>query len=352
MKFSTFMRALLPNVLIGVAFAAPQVASAQWNSYVGAESADQADQADALLPNELWIWAKDSVTWHWQPQNEVHTVTLVQQPPGTPPAGFRPPPGAPLFGCPVQSASPATYTGAECVSSGIQAGGAVFTVKFPSPGNFKFVCLIHTNMNGTVHVLQNADKAQPFFAASLPYTQADYNRQAVKEAMDIIEDAGRLADEVSNFPRSKHEVIMTGEVVGTGGGRQYLSIVRFFPAITYIHKGETVEFTNLDPTEPHTITSGVSDTNASDQALVGVSTTGDGSLASVVNSAGDFGDATPTSGVNSGFLQAAPEDAVGRAQSAPGTTRLRVTFNIPGVFNYHCALHDVDGMYGKVVVND
>jgi plastocyanin len=352
MKLLTFTRSIVASLAIGIAAGALQSAQAQWNSYVGAESADQANQADALLPNELWIWANDSVTWQWLPQNEVHTVTLLQQPPGTPPAGFRPPPGAPLFGCPAQSASPATYSGADCVNSGIQAGGATFTVQFPSPGNFKFVCLIHTNMNGSVHVLQHVDKHQPFYSASLPYTQSDYNTQAAQEARDIIEDAERIANEVRNFPRSKNEVIMTGEMVATGGGRQYLSIVRFFPATIYVRKGETVEFTNVDPTEPHTITSGLSDTNASDQALVGVSATADGALASVVNLPGDFGNATPTSGVNSGFLQAAPEDAVGRVQSAPGTTRLRVTFNVAGTFNYHCALHDVDGMYGKVVVHN
>jgi plastocyanin len=352
MKLSTFTRSILPCLAIGIAFGAPRAAQAEWTSYVGAESPDQANQADALLPNELWIWANDAITWHWQPQNEVHTVTLLQQPPGVPPAGFRPPPGAALFGCPAQSTSPAIYTGAECVSSAIQAGGATFTVKFPSPGNFKFVCLIHTNMNGTVHVFQNADPTKAFYSASLPYTQSDYNRQAAQQARDIIEDADRLASEVKNFPRSQHEVLMTGEMVATGGGRQYLSIVRFFPETIYVRKGDTVEFTNVDPTEPHTITSGVSDTNASDQALVGVSATADGSLASVVNSPNDFGNATPTSGVNTGFLQAAPEDAVGRVQSAPGTTRLRVTFNIAGTFNYHCALHDVDGMNGKVVVNN
>jgi plastocyanin len=352
MKFLTFARSIFWSLAIGVALGAPHAAEAQWNSYVGAESPDQANQADALLPNELWIWANDSITWHWQPQNEVHTVTLIQQPPGTPPAGFRPPPGAALFGCPAQSPSGTAYTGAQCVSSGILAGGATFTVQFSAAGNFKFVCLIHTNMNGSVHVLQNADKTQPFYSASLPYTQADYNTQAVQQARDIIEDADRLADEVRNFPRSKHEVIMTGEMVATGGGRQYLSIVRFFPATIHIHKGETVEFTNVDPTEPHTITSGVSDTNASDQALVGVTATADGGLASVVNSPSDFGNATPTSGVNTGFLQAAPEDAIGRVQSAPGTTRLRVTFNVAGTFNYHCALHDVDGMNGKVVVDN
>ena len=31
-------------------------------------------------------------------------------------------------------------------------------------------------------------------------------------------------------------------------------------------------------------------------------------------------------------------------------TRIRITFNVESTFYYHCALHDVDGMQGKVVV--
>jgi plastocyanin len=106
----------------------------------------------------------------------------------------------------------------------------------------------------------------------------------------------------------------------------------------------------VDPTEPHTVTSGNSDTLINDMALVNVSPEADGALGATVNSASNFGNATPTTGVTSGFLQAAPEDAAGRGQSPPGTTRFRVTFNIVGTFPYHCALHDVDGMHGTVVV--
>jgi plastocyanin len=35
---------------------------------------------------------------------------------------------------------------------------------------------------------------------------------------------------------------------------------------------------------------------------------------------------------------------------APGTTRIRITFPNKGTYYYHCALHDVDGMNGTVVV--
>ena len=170
------------------------------------------------------------------------------------------------------------------MSSAALDGGtapSIFTVTFPDAGNYKLVCLIHTNMNGTVHVLA---KAEP-----LPYIQWDYDKQARDETQDILGDPDNPAEEVKDFPRSKNEVLMTGEMIATGGGRQYLAIVRFFPQTIYIHKGETVEFTNVDPEEPHTVTSGTTDTLANDMALVNASMGSDGALASSVNTASEFG---------------------------------------------------------------
>lgn len=275
----------------------------------------------------------------------------------TPPPPIGPPSGPPVgppfyFGSATECPSPnpynggtATYDGSACVSSAALDGGtapSTFTVTFPNPGNYKLVCLIHSNMNGTIHVLDEA--------AVLPYAQSDYDNQARDEARDILKDTDRPLEELKDFRPSDHEVLMTGEVAATGGGRQYLAIVRFFPETIYIHKGDTVEFTNVDPTEPHTVTSGKSDSLMNDMAVINASPTPDGALASTINTAGDFGNATPTMGVNSGFLQASPEDAAGRGQSTPGTTRIRIQFNVAGTFYYHCALHDVDGMNGSVVV--
>jgi plastocyanin len=356
---------VLSSMLLFVFLIAPQPAKAwQWSLKVGAESHSEANQADAFLPNEIWIYEGDSILWTWQPKNEPHTLTLLMptQTRPTPPPPIGPPSGPPIgppfyFGSQCPSPNPhnggsATFDGSACVSSAALFGGtppSTFTVTFPKAGNYKFVCLIHTNMQGTVHVL-SMNPASPFYAASLPLTQADYDKQASDEAEDVLKDADNPNEEVKDFARSENEVIMTGEVVATGGGRQYLAIVRFFPETIHINKGETVEFTNVDPTEPHTITSGSSDTLVNDMATVNAKAEADGALGATVNSAAGFGNATPTTGVHSGFLQAAPEDAAGRGQSPPGATRFRVTFNVAGTFPYHCALHDVDGMAGTVVV--
>jgi plastocyanin len=178
--------------------------------------------------------------------------------------------------------------------------------------------------------------------APLPYTQVDYDRQALDQAADILRDADNPQEEQGDFG-SQHEVIMTGEVVATGGGRRSLAITRFFNGTININVHDTVEWTNLDPTEPHTVTFGTEPANP--MANVGVTTAADGALQGTIpnNSTGVS--------VSSGFLQASPEDAAGRGQSVPGTTRIRITFNQAGTFNYICALHDVDGMKGTVIVS-
>jgi len=77
----------------------PQSAKAQGVTYsanVGAETKDQGVQADAFLPNEIWLLENDSITWTFVPKNEIHTVTLLT------PGQVRPnppPPAGPPFVC-------------------------------------------------------------------------------------------------------------------------------------------------------------------------------------------------------------------------------------------------------------
>lgn len=327
----------------------PQVAGAQttWHADVGAESHDQAKQALAFLPNEMWIHANDSIQWTFVPQNEPHTVTLLTatQPRPVPP----PPVGPPIGGCPgiTPDVPTPSYTGASCVTSAPLSGGASYTVTFPTVGNYKLVCLVHTNMNGTIHVLP----ALPVPAA-LPFDQADYYKQASDEAKDLINDSDNVQQKLNNHQAPAGEVVMGGEVAATGGGRQSLAVVRFFPGTIHIKAGQTVEWTNLDPTTPHTITFGTEPPVP--QVTVNVTQDPDGALHGTV--------ALKTDTVNSGFLQAAPEDAVGFAESpvfitAPfppgntGLTRIRITFPNKGTYNYKCALHDADGMLGTVIVD-
>lgn len=352
-RFGHFWLVLVLAVAAGtLALPSPAGAQQTWDVQVGGENHSEAKQADAFFPNELWIFAGDSIRFTFAPKHEIHTVTFLK-PGQARPLFAGPPVPPPPVGCDAINAESETqpsgsqYGGATatapalpCVNSGPRTNGASYTVTFPTAGNYKLVCLVHTDMYGVVHVLQSADSSAPFYAASLPYTQGEYDQRARDEQRDLLSDNDSPMEERNDFPPSANVVLMTGEISATAGGRQYVSIVRFLPGTIQIHAGETVEWINTDPTEPHTITFGTEP--AIPQTVVNAVPGPDGALEATINS--------PSETVSSGFLQAAPQDRAFLPQSAPGVTRLRIKFTQAGTYHYKCALHDVDGMIGTVVV--
>jgi plastocyanin len=147
---------IVPQVLWGGAnpSATPQPTPGKmWFATVGAQSSDEGRQALAFLPNEIWIHAGDFIKWTFD-ADEIHTVTFI------PDDGPRP------FFQTVAGSSTATFDGSTTVSSpggfadlGNQVPpafvkGDTFIVNFPTPGNYKQVCLFHQNMTGVVHVLK------------------------------------------------------------------------------------------------------------------------------------------------------------------------------------------------------
>lgn len=395
---------------------APAKAQTTYHAYVGGETPDQAVQADAFLPNELWLLEGDSIEWTFVPKNEIHTVTFLTPGQIRPSA---PPPAGPPFVVQGVACGPApVYDGSACVSTATaMAGGATFTVTFPKAGNYKLVCLVHTDMNGTVHVLKNL----PINASAI-HSQRFYDDVAHDEAQALLsdndsqnEDHRRWDDhgdhdrdgrDHDGHDRDRHGdnavAAGIGEIVATGGGTQYRAVVRFLPGVIRIHAGDSVVWTNLDPTEPHTVTFGTEpagfvptlfalppdlflpppgppipnppatctlamETNCQDFATGAIiatinCTTSPAATAGTTPCDAAFNPQETSinppppsfaknSFLTSGFLQAAEPDRTGLAQVPPGTTRIRITFPNKGVYFYHCALHDVDGMYGTVVVD-
>jgi plastocyanin len=124
----------------------------EWQAWVGAQSHDLGSQALAFLPNELWIHTNDSIR-STLASTETHTVT------------FMAPGQARLLlfggtflvqnGCggltPI-TPDGASFDGSTCVNSGMLGtfdpivGPRTYSVKFPSPGNFKLTCMVHVGM--------------------------------------------------------------------------------------------------------------------------------------------------------------------------------------------------------------
>jgi len=319
------------------------VQAREWQVSVGAESAGRGSQALAFLPNELWIHAGDSIRWSF-PTHERHTVTLLT-PGQTRPPGFGPVFGVPV-GCPGLTPDASSFDGSACVTAVVlqladdapsTAAPPTYSVIFPSPGNFKFVCLIHADMTGMVHVRNASD--------TLPYDQDFYAAEAQSAQSRLLADAARLAAPGVSGRRdpAQGNVVAAGagQIVTTGGGSDTASLMRFLRDTIVVQVGETVEWTNLDPSINHTVTFGVEPADPR-PVSTNVTLSSDGARQAVIHSTGD--------NVNSGFLSPTPQDRANLAQAAPGVTRFRVTFTTRGTFHYICAVHDQLGMVGTVLV--
>ena len=318
------------------------VRAEEWRVLVGQESPTRGRQALAFLPNELWIHAGDSVRYIY-PTHERHTLTFLK-PGQTRPPGFGPTFGV-LVGCPGTTPDGSSYSGSACVTSDVlmlaedstpDDDPPTYSVTFPAVGNFKFVCLIHADMTGVVHVVDPS--------AALPHDQEFYDRQARREGVALLADAASLAQRNSSNADDALNTVAVGigEVeTMTGAGAQTASLMRFVRRTIVVNVGDTVVWTSLDPSINHTVTFGTEPADPR-PASAGVSLSSDGARQATIGS--------PTDSVNSGFLSPAPQDRANLTQSNPGVTRFRVTFTVPGTFNYICAVHDQLGMAGTVIV--
>ena len=327
--FSTVSRWLFVLAI----FLAPQaVRAATWQAIAGDQSTDEGIQALAFLSNELWIHVGDSITWTF-PVPEIHTVTFLK------PGQIRPArPGVAGGGCPGTTPDGSDFDASTCVTSPELVNGQTYTVTFPKAGNFKLVCLVHNNMTGAVHVLGPSE--------SLPHDQAFYDDQARKEQSELLADGSSLQGRgTATAQQSAGDAVTVGigEIVANGGGSHTVSVMRFLRDTIVVRVGDTVEWTNLDPVTPHTVTFGMEPSGPPQPPSAGVTVDTDGARHAVLTS--------PADSVHSGFLVAAFQDRTGLAQAALGVTRFRVTFTKPGTYNYICALHDDLGMVGQVIVH-
>jgi plastocyanin len=305
----------------------------EWTAQAGAQTLDLGNQALAFLPNEFWIHAGDSIRWTFR-TDEFHTATFLQS--GQTRPTLNSPTTGTFVGCPGTTPDGSNFDGSACVTSPTATTGQTYTVNFPSAGNFKLTCLVHTRMTGAIHVLPAS--------MALPYDQPFYDRQADDQGTELLSEASRLERRANAESRqSAPYKVLAGisAVLATGGGSQTVSVMRFQGASTVVHVGDTVEWTNLATPPYHTITFGTEPTNLMPPGP-GLTLDPDGVRHAMISS--------PNDSVHSGVIGIPNQETVGQPQGALDFTRFRVTFAAPGTFNYICGLHDVLGMVGTVVV--
>lgn len=307
--------ALAALAAAGAGAAGHRATGRTWMVVAGAQASDQnakhGIQVAEYLPSQIWIDAGDTVEWK-VPTGEPHTITFLRK-------GQRPPifnPANPLVS---QRQGGPVYDGKGYYNSGVLPAAAIggpknapttYELTFPKAGDYSYVCLLHGEMAGTVHVLPAG--------TPLPFTQADYRRQGASQTKALIGRGMMLERTALEVAKARGHLI----VAGTGDGA--IEDQDYYPARMTVHVGETVTFLNLDPEAPHTVTFGTEPKNP-------------GAVQKPYGNAKGY-----TGGpLNSGYFGIAPP------WSGPTWS---MTFGKPGVYHYHCALHDDNGMKAVIVV--
>jgi plastocyanin len=315
----------LAAVFIAAASVFPTPAAAasptHWRIAVGAQTGNQAVQADAFFAQDITVDVGDTITWR-VPSGEPHTVTFLSGAQAPQPVVIGPH-GPELNPAWSEQSGGSVYDGTGLLSSGELNQGQSYTLQFSQAGDFSYLCLIHHNMVGSVHVAPQG--------TAYPKKQYEYDAAAATERGSLLGQGLILeADGLRQALHAAGNQVTTGtgvEVPGTGN----VFVARFEPAQKVVKVGQTVTWTDKDPSVPHTVTFG-------DEPP--------GGLLALLAPAGAIdgpGHATLTAPG-----QAAHSGLIGVGQ--PLGTSFSVTFSAPGTYSYTCALHDTLGMKGTIKV--
>lgn len=308
--------ALVASTLIGAAPSAQanaQAARKTWTVWVGSQSKNLAIQGMKFLPGSITINAGDSVAWLAK-SAEIHTVTFFK--------GGHPRKKLPEFDPSkkrqLTQLGGHVYNTSKYFNSGImttvRTGGDAgplppvphyqkYTLRFPRSGTFTYYCLVHGVM------MAGKIKVQPK-GSRYPFTQQQYTAQAQAKARALLAE-GRQLRRVTEDKAGPRRVM-------AGNDNGAVMLMRFVNRTVRVHVGQTVTWKSPGMLAPHTVTFG---NEPEPPALFGPSGT-------PRNYRG--GD------LNSGII--------------PPKGTFRVTFKKAGTYRYICALHDVLGMKGRVVV--
>jgi plastocyanin len=303
--------------LAALATAGPGAAAQHktWIVTAGAEApvqnAKKGIQVAEYLPSQIWIDAGDSVVWK-VPTGEPHTITFLAK-------GRKAPVFNPADPMVSQRQGGSVYAGKGYFNSGVMPASSIggpknapttYRLTFAKPGDYDYICLLHGEMVGTVHVLPAGTPP--------PFTQADYRRQGARQAKALIGRGMMLERVALQVAKARGHLV----VAGTGDGK--IEDQDYFPARLTIRKGESVTFLNLDPEAPHTVTFGA------EPKQPGATQKPYGNPAAYAGGP-----------LNSGYFGVEPP------WSGPTWA---VRFTKPGTYHYYCTLHDDNGMKGVVVV--
>jgi len=324
---------------------------------------------DSFFPQTLRVRVGDTVVWKFNgdENHHFHTVTFFGGPfpgpkravAGGGPGEFIPPGGLPVPGGkpeermrnPVRAwptrkagAPVETYDGTTYVNSGEMRmrprvpgmpAYQTFSVTFTRPGVYRYVCAVHSHMQGTIEVV-------PADVAGIP-SQAEMDTQAKAEAdhlLALIERARGLGKTIRSEPGPNGTTfwfVRAGAFDTSGEMRGQL--FDFLPKNLTVKAGDTVIWESVDI---HTITFNPVPP-APDPFIVKSQPDGPPLLLEnpkVFQPSKPAQVYEPAQYFNSALI----------GMTNPRGTSWALTFDQPGVYEYICALHEPMGMKGTITV--
>jgi plastocyanin len=305
----------LPDVTTN-SIAQSALAARNWSIQAGASTLDQAFQDLDYYASTITIDAGDTVTWRIAAK-EPHTISFLA-PGQKPPSPLSPQATAPAGG--------STEDGTTFTSSGLIAGTQTYTLRFPKPGTYTFMCLIHQPVMLGKIIVQNA--GTPY-----PHDQAFYTHQG---SVDLWNDLFAGVQSVALFPYPDRGTTLTAGISPglAAGPPSQSTVLRFlnrkskdninYSGNVIIKVNTTLTFVDQSNNEPHTVTLPIAG-----QPLPNVPPF-------IPPSGLPNGTYDGTVFTNSGIL-------------LPGQS-YHLKFTKPGSYQYFCLFHDDEGMKGFITV--
>jgi plastocyanin len=317
--------------------------------------------ANAYFVNQVTIRQGDRVRWL---NRGFHTITFA--PPGPTPGLIVPDTSTPLANVLDAANQPFWFNGQPRLILNPDAvakkGGPIFrrgrlynsglplsegpprpyTLRFNRTGTFKYFCIVHPGMEGSVKVVGKKKRIPP--AASV-------RREAMRQEKSVLRrvqaaSTGQGANQPAN-------------VIQAGNDTKSVTVFKFFPAQATVKAGATVTLRmSRRTTEVHTFSFGPIGTEQAPEYLLqiaagGFAPTPEGSIA--IDPRILFQSEPPPAGIpthtgatqhGNGFFNSGALDADDASAAIPSS--LQVRFNTPGTYAYICLIHPF--MQGQVTV--
>lgn len=282
------------------------------------------------LPQSITVTEGTTVSWSI-PGPEPHSVTFL--PPGQTMPSPESPEGQKLF-APTPAAN-GTYDGKSLVNSGLvplgPQAGPPFKLKFPTAGAYKYQCVIHPQMTGTINVVAAGTKAD---------AQADVQSRSDSESKTWLAE-GQAAKKTFMATPPATEKAADGTTTWTvqmGTSTAHTDILAFAPVPVAIKARDKVTFVD-NSSAPHTASFAGKTQLPQDPTSDAAQKATPGASPQTLN-ANDF--------FNTGLL---PPNAPPGA--GPPLAARSYTYVVPttGTYAYVCLLHVGSGMAGTITVS-